>query len=70
MPRVVGMYKKSRQGLEHNLGGFFGKPKKKEEPKEHVEPPMKPMKPISDVGKEAMSAIERRKKALAEVMKD
>ena len=63
MPKVVGMYEKSRRGLAHNLGGFFGKPKKKEE-----EP--KPKGKIGDVGKEAMSAIERRKRALAEAMKD
>lgn len=63
MPKVVGMYETSRKSLKHNLGGFFGKPKKKEK-----EP--KPKGKISDVGKEAMSAIERKKKALAEAMKD
>jgi len=68
MPKVVGMYKKSRQGLEHNLGGFFGKPKEK---KEQLPTPPKP-KPgqVKEVGSEARSAIERRKRALAEAMKD
>jgi len=28
MPKVTKLYEKSRKGLEHNMGGFFGKPKK------------------------------------------
>jgi len=75
MPKVTKLYEKSRKGLEHNLGGFFGKPKKKEiEP--IVAPPRygKPESPkpgkIKEVGSEARSAIERRKKALEEAMKD
>ena len=27
MPRVIKLYEKSRKGLKHNMGGFFGKPK-------------------------------------------
>ena len=71
MPKVVGMYKKSRQGLKHNLGGFFGKPKEGEKQLPLPKPPVTP-KPgkIKEVGSEARSAIERRKKALQEAMKD
>jgi len=64
MPKVVGLYKNSRSGLKHNMGGWFEK--KKDKP---PEPKPVPKAPISDVGKEAMSAIERRKKALKEAMK-
>lgn len=31
MPKVVGMYESSRKGLKHNLGGFFGRPKKQKQ---------------------------------------
>jgi len=62
MPKVVGLYKNSRSGLKHNMGGWFEKKKKRP-------PEPKPTEPISSVGKEAMSAIEKRKKALKEVMK-
>ena len=68
MPKVVGMYEKSRKGLKHNLGGVFGKPKK-DEKQLPLPPKPKPGK-IKEVGSEAMSAIERRKKALQEIMKD
>ena len=64
MPKVVKLYKNSRSGLKHNLGGWFEK-KKKSPP----EPKPEPKPPISDVGKEARSAIDRRKEALKEVMK-
>jgi len=73
MPKVVKMYGKSRRGLKHNMGGWF---EKKEKPPQPVEPPAeplvepKPKPPISDVGKDAMSAIERRKKALTDIMGD
>ena len=61
MPKVVGLYKNSRSGLKHNMGGWFEKKKK--------QPPEPKPAPISDVGKEARSAIEKRKKALKEAMK-
>jgi len=69
MPKVVGLYKNSRSGLKHNMGGWFEKKKKTPpEPKPATEP--KPKEPISSIGKEARSAIERRKKALKEAMQD
>ena len=45
MPKVVGMYEKSRKGLEHNMGGVFGKPKGKW----NVERLTKPIESIIDL---------------------
>ena len=64
MPKVVKLYQGSRSGLKHNMGGWFEKKEKPPEPKP------KPKAPISDVGKDAMSAIKRRKRALKEAMGD
>lgn len=69
MPKVVGMYESERKGLKHNLGGIFSKPKKNQKQVPGTEPKESEGK-ISDVGKEARSAIERRKKALKEAMAD
>jgi len=65
MPKVVGMYEKSRKGLAHNMGGIFGKPKKKE-----VAPAPKPKGQIKDVGTETKSAIESKNEALREATKE
>ena len=67
MPKVVKMYESDRRGLEHNMGGFFGKPKKK---KQEQIPGTEFKGKIKDVGIETKTAIEKRNEALQSVMKE
>ena len=67
MPKIVGLYKNSRSGLKHNLGGWFEKKKKSPpEPK-----PKKEKKKKKDEWTEnTKRGLAARRKALKELMGD